>query len=178
MPGELESAGLFPFVEGAGFGRGSFEVDRFASSSVAGGVETGAVGALLTIGFRPAQPAIPITNNNRYKEKKSRFCGHAFPGRTLKRNPLSRRLRAPLGVFPAILRLLPVSRTLLAGIPRSFFLFPAPHLPKQTVSPPPVSRPLAFQNLRNCQCSAASKLPRRCAYRTLRICSSVTSSLL
>jgi len=53
------SAGKFRFgcvAPGLGCGCASVEVDRFASSSVVGGVGTGAVGLLLTTGFRPAHP--------------------------------------------------------------------------------------------------------------------------
>src|SRR5579859_5136329 len=135
MPGEFESAGLLPFVGEAGFGRGSFEVDRFASSSVAGGVETGVVGALLTIGLRPAHPVTAKANENRNSEKKGRLCGHAFPGKTLKWNPSSNRFPVMLCAFPAILLLPQASRTLLSGTPQSSFLFPALHLLKQTASP-------------------------------------------
>lgn len=38
-------------------GCASVDVERFASSSVASGVETGAVGRLPTTGLRPAHPA-------------------------------------------------------------------------------------------------------------------------
>jgi hypothetical protein len=53
------SAGLLRFGDVAlGCGRTSVEVDRLASSSVASGVETGAVGLLPTTGFLPPQPIV------------------------------------------------------------------------------------------------------------------------
>src|SRR6516165_337948 len=61
MPADEDetSEGLL-FLEGAGapgFGGGSTLVERFDSSSTAGGVETGVVGGLLTIGLLPPHPA-------------------------------------------------------------------------------------------------------------------------
>jgi hypothetical protein len=50
------STGLLFFGGVAGFGGGSAEADRFASSSVSAGVETGCVGARLAIGFLPPHP--------------------------------------------------------------------------------------------------------------------------
>jgi len=54
-----------------GFGCGSIEVDRFASSSVLGGVETGGVGGLLAIGLRPAQPVIAPAQTTAHVTKMS-----------------------------------------------------------------------------------------------------------
>src|SRR5262249_2026052 len=131
MPGKFESADRGFGVAGAGLGSASLAVDRFATSSVAGGVETGVVGALLTIGFRPAQPATTKTDSNKNNEKKGRFRGHSFSYRTLKRNPSPNRLHVPLAASPAIPRLPPVSRTLPAGTPQSSFPSPAQRLPIQ-----------------------------------------------
>src|SRR5215468_5588656 len=135
MLGEFDSVGLLLFgAAEAGCGSGSLEVDRFASSSVAGGVGTGAVGVLLTVGFRPAQPVIAKTDSNKNSEKKGRFRGHSFPCRTLKRSLSSDRFLEPPAVFLAILRPPPISRILLAGTPQSSFPFLAQHLPIQIAS--------------------------------------------
>src|SRR5215813_7577618 len=150
MPGEFESAGRGFAGAGAGFGCVSPAVDRFASSSVAGGVETGVVGALLTIGLRPAQPPIAKIDNSKNNEKKGRSRGQLFPYRTLKRNLSPNRHRAPLCASRAILRLPPVSRTLPAGTPQSSFPFPAQRLPRQTALLRQVSRLFAFQTLQIC----------------------------
>src|SRR5262245_4399764 len=135
MLGEFDSVDVLFFgVAEAGCGSGSLEVDRFASSSVAGGVGTGAVGTLLTIGFRPAQPVIATADSNKSSEKKGRLCGQLSPWRTLKGSLSSDRFLEPPAVFLAILRPPPISRILLSGTPQSSFPFLAQHPPTQIAS--------------------------------------------
>src|SRR5215475_6294929 len=124
-----------------GFGCGSIEVDRFASSSVLGGVETGCVGGLLAIGRRPAHPVIALAQMTAHVRKMTLRRNEKFKvnlGSSASRN------RRPLKKIPswnyflflrassrAIQPLRTISRKLPAGTAPFSFLFQARHLPRQ-----------------------------------------------
>src|SRR6266403_2468133 len=161
----------------AGFGCGSTDVDRFASSSFFSGVGTGCSGGgWLEIGLLAPQAANPVrarhTTITKQPRSFERFAGHASDKRFTRFRSSALSNREPRFSLPAIRPPPSVSRILLAETAPSAFPSLALHLPKQTASRAPASRPPAFQNPRNCQCFAASKPPRRCASRTLRTCPS------
>src|ERR1051325_12013131 len=130
-----------PLLAGVAVGGGPADVDRFASSSVLGGVETGVVGGLLTIGLLPAQPVIAIKKTKGPPKKIRRLENTKFAGKCggtssshrtshlkripIKRIPSTNRFPSWRAAFPAIPRPLSVFQKLLEEKPLSVFPSPA-----------------------------------------------------